>query len=202
VITGSGGDRITQASIVNGVVFRSDDIFNGGSGNDVIDAGLGVSDQVDGGSGVDTLILNYGVNDVGKAMQFTLAGSTTNGISGSAGRLSASGSNWLDSISFSGIEQFDITATLNNDTITTWTGNDSINGGAGNDFLDGGGGNDIINGGEGNDIAIIRSGSFTVDGGAGTDLLRLNLAKQRIKRAKHVADIVRGALCLCVKRLA
>jgi RHS repeat-associated protein len=176
--TGSGNDRITQTSLVNGTVVRSDETFNGGAGNDTLDTGLGINDEVNGGSGIDTLILNYGIGDTGEAMQFRLANSDINGISGSAGRIVAGGSTWLDSIGFSGIEQFQITGTRNNDTITTWTGNDILNGGAGNDVLDGGGGNDVINGGDGNDLITVRSGNFTLDGGLGSDILRLNLANQ------------------------
>ena len=176
--TGNGNDRITQSSLINGVVVRSDEEFNGGGGNDLIDPGLGLNDEVNGGSGIDTFVLNYAIDDVGRLMQFELGSSDASGISGSAGRTVASGSSWLDSVSFSGIEQFNLTGTRNNDKITTWIGNDILIGGAGNDVLDGGGGNDSINGGDGDDLVIVRSGSFTVDGGAGTDILRVNLASQ------------------------
>jgi RHS repeat-associated protein len=175
--TGSGNDTITQASIINGNVFRSNDVFNSGAGNDVINAGLGVNDQVNGGSGIDTLILNYSVDDVGNKLQFTLAASNANGISGSAGRTTTTNT-WLDSISFSGIERFNITGTRNAENITTWTGDDTINGGAGNDTIDGGGGKDTINAGDGNDTVIVKTLGFTADGGAGTDKLVLNLSAQ------------------------
>ncbi|MBD2195080.1 MULTISPECIES: RHS repeat-associated core domain-containing protein [Calothrix] len=156
---GSGNDTITQATTINGSIFRSNDIFNGGAGNDIINAGLGLNDQVNGGSGVDTLILNYSVNDVGNQMQFTIAGSNGNGFSGSAGRTATTGG-WLDSISFTGIDRFNITATRNADTI------------------DVGGTNSIINAGDGNDTVTLRSLGFTADGGAGTDKLLLNLSAQ------------------------
>ncbi|MBD2202094.1 hypothetical protein H6G33_08800 [Calothrix sp. FACHB-1219] len=156
---GSGNDTITQATTINGSIFRSNDIFNGGAGNDIINAGLGLNDQVNGGSGVDTLILNYSVNDVGNQMQFTIAGSNGNGFSGSAGRTATTGG-WLDSISFTGIDRFNITATRNADTI------------------DVGGTNSIINAGDGNDTVTLRSVGFTADGGAGTDKLLLNLSAQ------------------------
>jgi RHS repeat-associated protein len=157
--TGSGNDTITQATTINGSVFRSNDVFNGGAGNDVINAGLGVNDQINGGSGTDTLILNYSVDDVGNQIQFTVAGSNANGFSGSAGRTATSGS-WLDSISFTGIDTFNITATRNADTI------------------DVGGTNSIVNAGDGNDTVTFRTVGFTADGGAGTDKLLLNLSDQ------------------------
>ncbi|MGJ5633070.1 calcium-binding protein [Nostoc sp. CALU 1950] len=157
--TGSGNDTITQATIINGNVFRSDDVFNGGAGNDVINPGLGVNDQVNGGSGVDTLILNYSINDVGNKMQFTVADSDANGFSGSAGRTATTGG-WLDSISFTGIDRFNITGTRNADTI------------------DISGTNSTVNAGDGNDTVTFRTIGFTADGGAGTDKLVLNLSFQ------------------------
>ncbi|WP_138503218.1 RHS repeat-associated core domain-containing protein [Nostoc sp. PA-18-2419] len=157
--TGSGNDTITQATVINGNVFRSDDVFNGGAGNDVINPGLGVNDRVNGGSGVDTLILNYSINDVGNKMQFTVADTNANGFSGSAGRTATTGG-WLDSISFTGIDRFNITATRNADTI------------------DIGAINSTVNAGDGNDTVTFRTIGFTADGGAGTDKLVLNLSFQ------------------------
>ena len=71
-----------------------------------------------------------------------------------------------------------ITGSGTQDTLYGGGGNDVINGGAGNDSIVAGSGVDNLNGGDGNDtIDFTSAGNFTtsdsVDGGAGTDKLRL-----------------------------
>ncbi|NJM47105.1 MAG: hypothetical protein HC860_13860 [Alkalinema sp. RU_4_3] len=178
--TGSGSDRITQASLVNGTVMRSDEVFNGGAGDDTLDAGLGLNDEIHGGSGTDLMLLDYSIGDTGEELEFQISSSDANGASGSVGRTITRSRDWLDSISFTGIEQFNVTGTRNNDKISVWIGNDVINGGDGDDEIDGGGGEDNINAGNGNDVVTVRSDRFNVDGGSGNDILRLNLSAQNI----------------------
>ncbi|MBD2355773.1 hypothetical protein H6G41_14280 [Tolypothrix sp. FACHB-123] len=180
ITTGSGNDQIVQAALIGGVVYRSNDTFNGGAGNDTLNPGLGVSDRADGGTGDDLLILDYSIDDVGNGMIFS-SNPVTEESTGSAGRTSTTG-NWIDSISFSGINRFQITGTSKNDTITTGAGNDTINGGAGNDTINGGLGNDRINGGDGNDTITVSAGNDTVDGGLGSDRLILDLSTETTGR--------------------
>jgi len=71
-----------------------------------------------------------------------------------------------------------ITGSGTQDTLYGGGGNDVISGAAGNDSIVAGGGNDSLNGGAGNDtINFATAGEFTiadtVDGGEGTDKLRL-----------------------------
>jgi Ca2+-binding RTX toxin-like protein len=71
-----------------------------------------------------------------------------------------------------------ITGSGTQDTLYGGGGNDVINGGAGNDSMLAGSGTDNLNGGAGNDtIDFASAGNFTtsdsVDGGEGTDKLRL-----------------------------
>jgi Ca2+-binding RTX toxin-like protein len=177
--TGSGSDRITQGSIINAAVFRSSDIFNGGAGDDFIDAGLGLNDRVDGGAGNDTLVVNYSADDVGGRMLYFLGEATTNGVSGAITRNTGNGSDWLDSIGFVGIENFQITGTRLDDEIITWNGNDIINAGTGNDEISPGIGSNIVNAGDGNDqITLIPGGDSNVDGGAGRDSVVIDLSSQ------------------------
>jgi Ca2+-binding RTX toxin-like protein len=96
---------------------------------------LGLNDRVDGGAGNDTLIVNYSVDDVGGKMLYFLGEATTNGVSGAITRNTGNCSDWLDSIGFVGIENFQITGTRLDDEIITWNGNDIINAGAGNDEI-------------------------------------------------------------------
>ena len=155
--TGSGNDTVIQAGILNGVVLRANDVIKTGAGNDIINAGLG-DDTVYGGDGIDRLIADFSIGDTGSGLTFN--GGTQ---FGSAFRnVSSTSSTRLDSIFFDSVEEFTVTGTSKNDTITTYGGNDIINGGAGNDTIRTGAGNDVINGGNGNDI---------LDGGAGNDVL-------------------------------
>ncbi|MEA5567878.1 RHS repeat-associated core domain-containing protein, partial [Anabaena sp. UHCC 0399] len=161
ITTGSGNDQILQAALIGGVVYRSNDTFNGGAGNDTINPGLGLNDRADGGAGDDLLILDYSIDDVGTGMTFN-AYTGSEGSSGSAGRTSTTGT-WIDSISFNNINRFQITGTSKNDTITTGAGNDIINGGDGDDTITTGGGNDIADGGAGKDRLIVDLSAQTTN---------------------------------------
>jgi Ca2+-binding RTX toxin-like protein len=168
ITTGSGNDKLTQAGVIGGVVYRGNDEFTGGSGNDTLNPGLG-NDYVSGGTGDDLLILDYSVGDTGIGMNlYTL--SDTDGAYGSGYRYTAaSGFVYLDRISFYGINRFQITGTSKDDNITGWKGNDTIKGGAGNDRLAGADGKDILTGGAGNDTITGGGGNDTLTGGTGAD---------------------------------
>lgn len=149
--TGSGNDTFLQSGIVNGTVLRANDTFYTNNGNDTINAGLG-TDLVFAGAGTDHLILDYSVGDTGSGMQFN--GSS---IYGTASRtVSSTNTTVLDSVVFTGVEQFTVIGTSKNDTISTVAGNDIINAGAGNDLISGGEGGDILTGGLGADTFQYR----------------------------------------------
>jgi Ca2+-binding RTX toxin-like protein len=160
--TGSGNDAITFSQTINNII-------NSGSGNDTINAGLGY-DTIDGGVGTDTLIVDYSSNTSGNVIDSSVGSNGSGGFNGYfyAGNNNAIG---YDQVSFSNIEQFQITGTGYGDTITTGGGNDTVNGGAGNDSIDGGAGNDSINGGDGDDFITGGTGINVIDGGAGIDTL-------------------------------
>ncbi|WP_103670567.1 calcium-binding protein [Pseudanabaena sp. BC1403] len=162
--TGSGNDTVIQSAIINGAVLRANDVIRTGAGNDIINAGLG-DDSVYGGDGIDRLIADFSIVDTGSGLTFN--GGTQ---FGSAFRnVSSTSSTRLDSIFFDRVEEFTVTGTSKNDTITTYGGNDIINGGAGNDTIRTGAGNDVIDGGDGNDILDGGAGNDKLFGGKGSD---------------------------------
>ena len=72
---------------------------------------------------------------------------------------------------------YTITGTAAVDSLTTGGGADLINAGAGDDTIASGAGVDTINAGEGNDLILIADKSVildSIDGGAGTDTLRIS----------------------------
>jgi hypothetical protein len=95
--------------------------------------------------------------------------------------------------------------TANNDVISGTAGNDVILGGRGDDVITGNGGIDRLAVGTGNDMLIISNANFgRVDGGAGTDTLRMAgtsgftlnlsaLAAGAIKDIERI-DLVAGSL--------
>ncbi|MDB6177079.1 calcium-binding protein, partial [Paracoccus sp. Z330] len=101
-----------------------------------------------------------------------------------------SGTDWLNTTSFSGNYNVNMTTGVTNyagesftqfenllsgsgnDTLTGTSGANRIYGGGGNDRIDGLGGNDYINGGAGNDHLTGGGGRDTVYGGSGHDTIR------------------------------
>jgi Ca2+-binding RTX toxin-like protein len=129
-----------QITIVNTIIAGNySDTINSGEGNDTINLGFG-HDSVDGGAGIDTLIIDYSANDN--------TGNNTKGIrylNGAVGVYIAAykgTDNEYDRISYSGIEQFNITGTKYDDEMRGGSGNDTLKGESGNDYLDSGAGND------------------------------------------------------------
>jgi RHS repeat-associated protein len=189
--TGDGNDLIDQTGEINGSVIRTDDVVDSGAGDDTLDLGLGSTDRADGGDGHDALTINYSVGDTGRGLSF-YAYETGDSTYGSAGRLEADGSGWLDSISFSEIEQIDITGTTQNDffnvsggqvSITAGEGNDSIDiksgthsidSGAGKDNIDIDGGTNIINSGDGDDDIDAGGGNNIINAGDGDDKVQVD----------------------------
>jgi Ca2+-binding RTX toxin-like protein len=156
VTTGSGNDKIVGGDgndrILTGI---GDDSIEGGNGDDTINPGNGV-DTVDGGAGIDTLVVDY-ANVLSSGITFNLYAPTTG-----TGRFYAYtnvSKTTYDQVTYSNIEQVDITGTANNDDLRGGIGNDILKAGAGDDTLTDDGGIDII------------------DGGAGTDHIYLDLAR-------------------------
>jgi serralysin len=156
-------DVITGNSVSN--------TLKGGAGNDIINPGLGSSDQVYGEAGNDLLILDYSVGDTGQGVTSSVY-NYSNGASGSFSRYQANSNSTLDYVSFTGIERFQVTGSSQNDDLKGGTNNDLLIGGAGNDTLYGDQGNDTIDGGEGDDSVSVywyddTGKADNLDGGAG-----------------------------------
>ncbi len=126
--TGSGNDTLTTLRTT------AADALNSGAGNDVLVVGGGV-DTVDGGADNDLLIIDFSLMD---------------------GAFSMNGGNQITnfsstSVSFSNIEQFNVTVNDNASAITLLDGDDTFKGGAGNDVVNMGAGRAVVDGGGGND---------------------------------------------------
>lgn len=156
ITTGNSNDTVIRPALVNGVVFRSNDIIYTNVGNDTINPGLG-SDYVKGGAGIDHLILDYSIGDTGTGILF-------NGSSARRWTDSTNNRRTLDSILFFEMEQFTVTGTSKDDTFGLFTTNSVIQAGAGNDQV-------II-------APSIAGNIGTLNGGAGMDYLSLSLANQ------------------------
>ncbi|HAG83105.1 MAG TPA: hypothetical protein DCL61_18565 [Cyanobacteria bacterium UBA12227] len=171
ITTGSGNDTLTQSGLINNAVYRSNDVFSGGSGNDTFNPGLGRNDEVYGYTGDDLLILDYSIGDTGIGISMNIS-SSTYGSKGNVYRYTTStSSSYLDYLYFQDIDRFNIKGTSKNDNITTWSGDDSINGGAGNDRINGRGGDDTVTGGSGVDRFIYNTGSSFTTNDVGVDTI-------------------------------
>lgn len=167
-----GADASKQLFVHNSVTLS----INGGTGVDTINmAGYPGKLTIHSGDGNDIITAGDGENTI-------TAGAGNDSITGGAGSGTYNGG-------------------TGNDTITGGTGNEAINGEDGTDVLRGGGGSDTIHGGAGNDTlyndsaqealygdadndtfilrsltansTITKDDFGTIDGGAGTDVLKL-----------------------------
>jgi RTX calcium-binding nonapeptide repeat (4 copies)/FG-GAP-like repeat len=165
-------------------------IFNGTTGNDTLGgvvAGDNVGDDlfypitgqdvVAGGDGNDTLFIDYSSRTTPNPSTSLYEGirydvrfiSLGNGI----GSSSYSADNISDSVSYTGIENFNITGSQFNDFISLLNvfGAGTLIGGGGNDSLIGGSSNDSLLGGIGNDSLDAGSGEDIIYGGDGDDII-------------------------------
>jgi Ca2+-binding RTX toxin-like protein len=165
-LAGAGGNDSLSGEGGNDTLVAGDgnDSVSGGGGDDSIAAGLG-EDTVAGGAGTaDLLLVDYALSTTA----VTMAAPTADG-DGLTGSIADAEGN---SISFSGMDRFDIRTGAGNDTVAGGGGNDSIDGGAGADAMQGGAGDDtyavddvgdtvVEVEGEGTD-AVTASVSFTL----------------------------------------
>ncbi len=176
------GDTLTAIENLRGT--RAADVLAGNGGSNVFAPGLSRSvgsDSVSGGFGFDTLLLDYSESDWGQGM-------TGSSGSGFFQRLEIDGFAVLDRVNFDGIEAFEIVGTFRDDDVTTGNSADRVYLGGGDDVADAGSGGDIAAGQEGDDniswralsgsgeFQSVYQGPFYLDGGSGTDLLRIDLA--------------------------
>jgi VCBS repeat-containing protein len=183
-VFGGEGDDVVDAGAGDDLLFggAGDDTLRGGDGADVLtsregadrlDAGdgndvilwagmfAGTSDRlVDGGAGIDHADLHFdaATADLRFAVAANLAGAVD--LAGTA---------------VSNVEQISFRAGSGNDMIEGGDLDDRIDGGSGDDRLVGSGGRDELVGGEGQDVLVADASDALVDGGAGIDLMLLDL---------------------------
>lgn len=164
---GAGDDTLTGTAGANAI--------NGGDGNDVINGGGG-GDTIHGNNGNDTLNAGSGSNasvygDAGDDVVYAVLGTPETADGGT-------GTDLLDTTSFSGDYVVNMTTGLTNfsgesftnfENLISGIGNDTLTGTSGNNIIHGGAGNDTINAGDGVDSVYGDDGDDVLDGGAGWD---------------------------------
>jgi serralysin len=179
ISTGSGNDTIVSGTGTH------DEAINSGDGNDSIKV-FGGSDTVNGGNGSDTLIADYS--------------DAANGVTGGAGNGYFTDGGSAHTVSFTGIEAFDVTGGASNDALTGGTGNDrffgkdgadQLTGGGGDDYLDGGAGVDTMTGGTGNDVYVVDMAGDQVieNANEGIDEIRTTLATFDLRSVANVENL-------------
>lgn len=164
---GAGDDRLLiQNTGIGG------DIFNGGTGNDLVDFS-----SISYGPGV---VINLAT---GTITQGTASDRLINfeSLRGSQGGETIIGSTRADSLEGQG----------GNDRIEGGLGDDSLNGGVGNDTIHGGNGNDWISGNEGNDTIHGDRGDDRISGNEGNDIIHGGTGNDRLEGGSG-NDILRG----------
>ena len=176
-LDGGAGNDTLDGGADNDILFggAGDDSFIGGAGNDTFFIGE-AGDVVSGGAGNDRARVNNaaGVN-------LSLAGWTgVERVDGAGGNdtIDATGQTGNVVLLTGGAGNDDLTAAgFSQTTLQGGIGNDTLNGGAASDILFGGAGADTMFGGAGNDLFFVDDSGDSIDGGSGTDRVRIdNLA--------------------------
>jgi Ca2+-binding RTX toxin-like protein len=105
--------------------------------------------------------------------------------------------NTLNGALFTSTVTYNITGSVNADTINGYANADTINGGTGADIIDGNAGADVIDGGAGNDIITGDTGLNVLTGGAGADTFEMNTtdtaAAAPTAASSSITDFTTGA---------
>lgn len=178
VTTGDGNDTVSGGT-------GADTVTTGG-GNDIVTA-RGGADTISLGSGNDRMTVDYSATTT--SVSNTLIGSLASGYSG----ILADGG--LNTITFTGNENFTITTGSGADVLTTGGGRDVLYGGVGNDILSSGAGKDTLVGGAGTDVLTGGTGADVLTGGSGADqFVFLSLADSPTNATRdRVTDFQRSA---------
>ncbi len=181
--SGAGNDTLTGTSGANAI--------NGGDGNDVINGGGG-GDTIHGNNGNDTLNAGSSSNsfvygDAGDDLVYAVIGTPETADGGT-------GTDTLDTTSFSGDYVVDLSTGLTNYSGESFTNFENLNSGAGNDTLTGTSGANMINGGDGNDTINGGGGGDTIHGGNGNDTLNAGSSSNSFVYGDAGDDLVYAVL--------
>jgi Ca2+-binding RTX toxin-like protein len=141
------------------------DSLVGAGGHDTLDGGNG-ADTMAGGEGNDTYVVNVAGDEVAEAPDQ----GTDMVLSAITYQLPVN----VENLMLTGLSNVNGTG---NDLDNTLIGNDGVNklnGGVGADTLDGGAGSDTLLGASRNDTLVYDASDAVVDGGTGTDRLRID----------------------------
>lgn len=163
-----GNSLANVISVVNdaGVLIYTDNILDGGAGNDTLSGGVG-NDIYYVDSTTDVVI-----EAAGAGLDEIRSSATTYTLSANVEKLTL-----LGSANISGI------GNVLSNTLTGNGGNNTLDGGDGHDTLLGGAGNDSLVGGLGNDSIEGGNGINTLVGGAGDDTFKLLAATDVVTEA-------------------
>jgi Ca2+-binding RTX toxin-like protein len=173
VTTGRGADVVTSA--------RGNDTLETGGGGDSVQVSGGI-DTVDAGVGRDLLIVNYSalLTNVTGTMS---AGSLPEGYSGLVADTAG------NSVSFEGVERFQVTTGSGDDDVRTGGGNDTLSSGQGDDFLHGASGDDVLSGGGNADVLSGGRGADLLTGGAGGDTFVFDDLDSMLGASDRILDL-------------
>jgi Ca2+-binding RTX toxin-like protein len=192
VTSGDGGNNVNGGSGDNTITTGEgkDEIHTGGGNDTVLTGGeddvtliAGGLDSVNAGAGRDMLVVRYGeelTNVTGGVSSGDLLGGYTGAFGSVAG----------DTVTFSNMEDFNVTTGQGADVITTGDGRDYIYTRGGDDVLSAGEGQDSLNGGGGNDTITGGKGGDLLTGEAGSDLfVFLDLTDSRETGIDVITDL-------------
>jgi Ca2+-binding RTX toxin-like protein len=187
VVAGNGANTVTTGG--------GKDTVSGGTGADTFTTGGGAdliyvrggADTIVAGTGTDRLNIDYSASTT--TITHTLTGSLAAGYDG----ILADGSG-LNTITFTGVEDFSIVGGRGSDVLSTGGGRDVLTGAGGSDLLSGGGGQDTISGGAGADTITGGLGVDLMHGGAGADQFDFLTLADSPSNARHdrISDFLRG----------
>ena len=165
-IVGSGSDtNVTQVS-------GAGDVNNDGFDDFILSIPFGGPSA----SGISIVVNGSDFRADGASVGATTTGTVSSGadtVTGTAGVDRIDGGAGNDTLN--GADGNDaLMGGVGNDSLTGGNGVDVLIGGQGDDVLDGGAGADVLYGGPGNDILVWDAADVRVDGGNGSDTLRLS----------------------------
>lgn len=188
-IQGSGhSDRLTLDRSLD--AFPGSILFNGGDGNDFLDArAVGLNVTFNGGAGNDTFLGGGGIDvaNGGQGNDSLSGGTGDDSLLGGGGRDTINGDSGNDVID--GGEEDDLLfGSKGNDSLRGGNGNDTIYGGAGDDLLIGSAGNDFLFGESGTDTLLGDSGNDLIYGGIGNDVINPGSGRKTILDTIRIID--------------